>query len=105
MTPALAVVSEARAPSDDNLGTQVRRLQQEAREPATTHAQCLELALVAVSKLAAEVAEGGEAYPTGVRDLARRTAAYSYARAQTIHAILGRAFDSRCSNGADGDGR
>jgi hypothetical protein len=43
-----------------------------------------------VEHMAAEIAEGGDAYPAGVRDLARRFVEDCEARVQTVEAIVGR---------------
>jgi hypothetical protein len=66
-------------------------LQQEARELAITHVQCLELALITAGRLALEIGDGGEAYPPGMRDLALRISADSRARALTLRTLLDRA--------------
>ena len=51
----------------------------------------LQTALVTVERLAGEIAEGGEAYPPGVRDIARRLIEDCEARVQTLEAITKRA--------------
>ena len=43
-----------------------------------------------VEKMATEIAEGGDAYPPGVRDLCRRLAEDCETRAQTLEAISAR---------------
>ena len=50
----------------------VRRLQAEARIVARQHIEQLEQCLLRTAEVAREVAEGGEAYPIGVRELASR---------------------------------
>lgn len=50
----------------------VRRLQAEARIMAREHVELLEQCLLKASEVAREIAEGGEAYPVGVRELASR---------------------------------
>lgn len=90
MTPALSIVANDTAAAAEPLGQQVRRLEAEARDMARVHAQCLEVALATVRRIAAEIADGGDVYPPGVRDLARRTSADAQFKAQTLHAILGR---------------
>ena len=42
--------------------------------------------------MADEIANGGEAYPAGVRDLARRFAEDTEARVQTLATIAGRSI-------------
>ncbi len=71
-------------PKPESISDRVKRLQAEARGLAREHIEALKAALEDVERLAAEVATGGEAYPAGVRELARRTAEECEAKAQTI---------------------
>lgn len=93
MSPSLAVVAD----NDPNLSKpetvaqRVRRLQAEAKELARDHVHALSEAIMAAEQLASEIAMGGDAYPPGVRDLARRFAEDAEARVQTLEAISGRA--------------
>jgi hypothetical protein len=64
------------------------RLMAEARQAASEQIVALEEALAAATHLAAEIADGGEAYPVGVRDLCRRMAEDIAHRAQTLDALL-----------------
>jgi len=50
----------------------VRRLQAEARIVARQHIEQLEQCLLRTAEVAREIAEGGEAYPVGVREMASR---------------------------------
>ena len=68
----------------------MRRLQAEARQLAKDHIHALTAAITEVERMAAEIAEGGDAYPAGVRDLARRFAEDAEARVQTLEAITAR---------------
>ena len=52
----------------------VRRLQAEARIMAREHIEELEKCLLRTAEVAREVAEGGEAYPVGVREPPQRSA-------------------------------
>ena len=72
MSPSLSVVSDNldTLPRSEALSARVRRLQAEA--------------------LSAEIAEGGEAYPAGIRDIARRLAEEVEAKVATIEAINSR---------------
>jgi hypothetical protein len=95
MTPSLAVVGGQAAVKEEtrvheSLAERVRRLQDEAKGLARQHVQALEAALAEVEAIAAEIAGGGDAYPPGVRDIARRLAEDCDQRAQTIEAIVGR---------------
>lgn len=96
MTPSLAIVGGNQAAKEEtpraveSLAERVRRLQAEAKGLARQHVQALEAALAEVEAIASEIAEGGEAYPPGVRDLARRLAEDCDIRAQTLEAIVTR---------------
>ena len=94
MSPSLSVVADndlkTSAPKTETVAQRVRRLQQEARSLAKDHIRALNQALVDVETLAAEIAEGGDAYPPGVRDLARRLVEDCEARVQTLEAIVAR---------------
>jgi len=92
MSPSLAIVAnnsaakpaEARA---ETVSERVRRLQTEARTLAKEHILALQTALADVEVMAAEIAEGGDAYPPGVRDIARRLVEDCEARVRTLEAI------------------
>ena len=96
MSPAaLTVVSDnaqpqepAAAPREESLSIRVRRLQSEARTIAREHVAILERGLVDLARLAAEIAEGGEAYPVGARQVASQLIADCEGRAATLDAIL-----------------
>ena len=95
MSPSLSVVADndlktTSAPKQETVAQRVRRLQQEAKQLAKDHIRSLNQALVDVEQLAAEIAEGGDAYPPGVRDLARRLVEDCEMRVQTLEAIVAR---------------
>lgn len=94
MTPPLSVVADNSAaksrPSANELSERIRRLQAEAKALAREHIHALELALIEVERLSAEIADGGEAYPAGVRDLARRMSEDCEMKVQTLEAIASR---------------
>ena len=69
----------------------MRRLQAEARQLAKDHIHAFTAAISEAERMAAEIAGGGDAYPAGVRDLARRFAEDAEARVQTLEAITARA--------------
>ncbi|KQY87238.1 MULTISPECIES: hypothetical protein [unclassified Brevundimonas] len=68
----------------------VKRLQMEARALAVEQVEALEKVLMQASAMAEEIAQGGEAYPVGARELAGRLASDLPAKAQTLKAIVGR---------------
>lgn len=93
MSPSLSVVADngaALVKGETNLSDRIRRLQSEAKNLAREHILALETALVEVERLAGEIADGGEAYPVGIREIARRLSEESETRVQTMEAILHR---------------
>jgi hypothetical protein len=87
--PALHPATDADA-SPEALSQRIRRLQAEARQLAKDHIRLLSSQLVAVEQMAAEIAEGGEAYPPGIRDVCSRLVEDLDARVQTLAAIAAR---------------
>jgi hypothetical protein len=96
MSPSLSVVADndiktaAPAPKHETVAERVRRLQSEAKQLAKDHVRSLIRQMNELEVLAAEIAEGGEAYPPGVRDLARRMVDDCDSRIQTLDAIVAR---------------
>ena len=94
MSPPLSVVADnnqlSPAPKTETVAQRVRRLQQEAKTLAKDHVRALTTSLMQVEELAAEIAEGGDAYPPGIRDLARRLVEDCEMRVQTLEAISAR---------------
>jgi hypothetical protein len=83
--------SIARLPTKaETIAQRVRRLQQEARQAAKDHVGVLLSHLAQVEQTASEIAGGGDAYPAGIRDLARRLAEDAEVRVQSIEAISAR---------------
>ena len=70
----------------------VKRLQLEARALAVEQVEALERVLLEASRLAKEIADGGDAYPVGARELASRLASDLPAKAETLKAIVGRSL-------------
>ena len=68
----------------------IRRLQLEAKGLAREHIEMLAAALAEVSRLAGEIAEGGELYPVGARELSRRLTDDANNSAMTLTAIIDR---------------
>jgi hypothetical protein len=97
MSRLLTVVASKRPmstgePRPETVAERVRRLQAEARQLAKDHVKALAGAMVDLEQLAGEIAEGGDAYPPGVRDVARRLVEDLESRVQTLEAISARAF-------------
>lgn len=93
-TDHLRVLSPAQLADQINapatVGARIRRLQAEAKSLAHEHVSAFASAMKELETLAAEIADGGEAYPAGIRDLARRMADDLEAKAQTVQAIAAR---------------
>jgi hypothetical protein len=70
----------------------VKRLQMEARALAVEQVEALEKVLMQASAMAKEIADGGDAYPVGARELAGRLAADLPAKSDTLKAIVGRSL-------------
>lgn len=68
----------------------VKRLQMEARALAVEQVEALEKVLMQASVMAQEIADGGDAYPVGARELAGRLAADLPMKAQTLKAVVSR---------------
>lgn len=94
MSPSLSVVADndlkTGSPKTETVAERVRRLQLEAKLLAKDHIKALSAQMVAVEQMAAEIAEGGEAYPPGVRELASRLVEDIDSRVQTLEAIVSR---------------
>ena len=92
-TPKLSLVSDevyqlGRKP--ETTSARVRRLQAEARILAREQIEALEKSMNGLAVQALEVAEGGDAYPAGVREVARRLADDFGSRCQTLAALSAR---------------
>jgi hypothetical protein len=81
----LSVVTDTNSPAE-----RAQRLFAEAREAAMEQVTQLGEALEQVVALAKSIGEGGEIYPSGIRDLCRRTADETYGRGQTLQALAAR---------------
>ena len=95
MSATLAVVAnnaapQPEAPADEPLTARIRRLQAEARAMAVEHVKLLEASIIDSAKLAEEIAEGGDAYPVGVREMARQMVAECESRLLGLQAIMHR---------------
>lgn len=68
----------------------IARLQREARALALDDVEALVVMMAQVSEAASDIADGGDAYPVGVREAALRLSLDLHARAVTLKAISGR---------------
>jgi hypothetical protein len=87
---ALSVVADNQSAPAPSVAERIKRLQAQAKSLARDHIKALETALLDVERLSAEIADGGEAYPVGVREIARRLNAECAASGDTIKALAGR---------------
>ena len=83
--PQLSVVTQIQSP--ESPATRASRLLNEARLAASEQIDALESAIQTVVRLAEEIAEGGEAYPPGARDISRRLAEEMAWKVQTLESI------------------
>ena len=89
MTPSHLTVVQPAA-FQDTPSARAKRLLAEARAAALEHIAALEGALEAVTSTATDISEGGDAYPVGVRELARQLSEETLSRLQTLNAIVNR---------------
>ena len=88
--PKLTSAIDANSPAFRTLDAHNRRLQLEARALAVEQVETLEKLLLEASALSREIAEGGDAYPVGAREIASRLAADLPTRVETMKQIIGR---------------
>ena len=74
----------------ESTAQRVQRLQQEARILAREQVEALARDFTALAARAAEIAEGGDAYPAGVREMAGRIASDVPQKVQGLMAIMDR---------------
>ncbi|HTK36159.1 MAG TPA: hypothetical protein VL358_12855 [Caulobacteraceae bacterium] len=89
--PRLSVVQTEQ--TIDSPAARAGRLYAEAQQAAYEQVHVLEEGLAKAVALAGEIAEGGDVYPAGVRDLCRRLGEELTLRSQTLDAIASRARD------------
>ena len=94
MSPSLSVVADndlkTVLPKSETVAQRVQRLQTEARQLAKDHVRSFTSAMADLELLAAEIAEGGDAYAPGIRDICRRMVEDLESRVQTLDAISAR---------------
>ncbi|CAN5375218.1 hypothetical protein BH10PSE2_BH10PSE2_26170 [soil metagenome] len=83
-----AVYEMMRTP--ESTADRVKRLQAEARALALEQVEALEKVLHQAADMAKEIAEGGDAYPVGAREIAARLVADLPVKADTIKTIVSR---------------
>jgi hypothetical protein len=82
------IVDLGRTP--ESAARRIRQLQQEAHDLAREQIEAFAEDLTALARQAAQIADGGEAYPVGARELASRIAEDLPYKAQLLTALLGR---------------
>jgi len=88
VTPESEVYDLMRTPQ--TTAERVKRLQAEARALAAEQVDQLEATLLSAAGLANEIANGGDAYAIGARELAARLAEDLTSKAETLEAIMAR---------------
>lgn len=76
----------------ESTADRVRRLQMEARALAVEQVEVLERVLLEAARLAKEIADGGEAYPVGAREIASRLASDLPTKSETLKVIVNRSL-------------
>lgn len=89
--PPEPIAAAPAAPRAETVSERVRRLQAEARALAGGQIAALAEQMRSVAALAEEIAEGGDAYPVGAREIARRLTDEMAQKAQTLRVILDKA--------------
>jgi hypothetical protein len=84
--PRTAVVSITRAA--ERVSDRITRLQWEAKVLAAENTDGFAADMLAMAVRALEIAEGGEAYPPGIRELAARLAEGLELNAKSMQAIM-----------------
>ena len=77
----------------DSPAERARKLFAEAQEAALEQVTHLSVALDQVVELAKSIADGGDIYPAGIRELCRRAAEETSGRARTLEALAARRRD------------
>ncbi len=88
ISPESEVYDMMRAPV--TTADRVKRLQSEAKALAAEQVDQLEATLLSAAALANEIANGGDAYAIGAREIAARLAEDLTAKAETLEAIMAR---------------
>jgi hypothetical protein len=70
------------------------RLLAEARAAAREHVREVERAIDAAAQLSAQIADGGDIYPPGVRETCRRLAEEAHMHSMTLGALSARLLDA-----------
>jgi len=83
-------VTALKLPKAESPAEKIRRLREAAAAEARNHAKIFEQALQDLELLAADIAEGGEEYPVGVREAARRLCPELNGARLNIASLLGR---------------
>jgi len=89
---AVAAPVPAPEPAKESPAQRIKRLQAEAQSLAREHVGVLQALLKELAVVAEEIADGGDAYPVGAREIARRLAEDVPRTGQTLQAVLNKAF-------------
>jgi hypothetical protein len=86
----LPVTNRNAASTVQSLSERIRLLQAETQSIARDHIASFQRVLAEAVALAEEIAEGGEAYPVGAREIARRLAPDLTGARMNLESLLGR---------------
>jgi hypothetical protein len=89
-SPQASVVEAFGPGPSETTAQRIQRLQHEARLLAREQVEQLARDVQALAARAADIAEGGEAYPAGVREMASRIAVDLPYKAQGLTILMGR---------------
>ncbi len=86
MSAQLSVLNPIHSP--ETPAARAHRLMDEARLAAAEQIDALEASIAVVVRLAEEIAQGGDVYPAGARELSRRLSEEMGFKSQTLEAIV-----------------
>ena len=81
---------QGQVPGGETSSEKIRRLRAQIKEAASDELEELDSAIDQLCEIAQSIAQGGEAYPPGVREICRALAEEAAAQARSIDVILQR---------------
>ena len=88
----VGALAEVARPGGPTRADRIRALQEQARQLASEQVMALEQALALVAQVSHEILEGAEAYPVGIREIARRLADDAPWSLQTLETLRRRSL-------------
>ncbi|MGH6956438.1 MAG: hypothetical protein ACREEW_07205 [Caulobacteraceae bacterium] len=83
-------LKQAPLATEESLADKVRRLRDEAQGLARDHAQDFVHAIADLESFAGDIADGGEAYPVGIRQMAKKLLGELQGARLNVTSVLGR---------------